>query len=123
MIIIGHKMIKSEEFHRIYHIEDIGKTNHLVWFEEIIEVGLKIARFCQDNEVEYAVKINSITELVLYGALGAKYVIIDGDVIEYQKVANEYLLDTKILALINRVDEIEKIARLGIDGVIFQEVL
>lgn len=123
MIIIGHEMIRYEEFSQVFDIKDIESTANLVWFENLGDKGLEIARFCQDNEVEYALKIDNLTDLMLYGALGAKYVMIEGDGVEYQRVANEYLLDTKILVLIDEVSQIEKIARLGIDGVIFKRVL
>jgi hypothetical protein len=40
-----------------------------------------------------------------------------------QPIAQEYLFDTKVLVLIHSSKEISKIARSGIDGVIFAEAI
>lgn len=124
MIIIGHEVIEHEVFTRISSQQELEASSNLVWFDSQIENALELARMCFDNSVTYAVKITSFTDLVVYANLGAKYVIIQHtNVEEFQRIANDYLLDTKILVLIQSTQEIENIARLGIDGVIYQHIL
>ncbi|RDU62856.1 hypothetical protein [Helicobacter sp. MIT 14-3879] len=123
MIIIGHKAIKHPIFKNIKNIEDINNTNanEIVYFES----DYKIANYCKDNEIKYAVKISNITDLIIYSNLDAKYILVrEKNIAENsQKIANDYFFDSKILYIINDESSIENAAMLGFDGVIFESVL
>ncbi len=82
------------------------------------------AQYCQENNIAYAVVTNSLDDAIFANALGAKYMICEEDIaLMVQPVAQEYLFDARILVLIHNEKEIAKIARGGIDGVIFSEAV
>ena len=122
MIIIGYEPIAWEKFSKVLHIDDLETTQGLVWFEAN-QSSLEIAKKCQDSHIPFAVCLDTIKDFLIFSALGAKYAIITKHFEHYQKLAENYLLDTKILCLIDSIDEIQEIAELGIDGVIFRRVL
>lgn len=122
MIIIGHPLIPSMAFSRISNQEEIDHilADSIVWWESSQDPKLLLAHFCHTNQVQYAVKINSIKELLFYASLGAKYLIAPKDQIQiFQNIIKDYLLDTLLLCLIEDEEEIEELAQLGIDGAIF----
>jgi hypothetical protein len=121
MILIGHPWIESTKFCRAYTEEEIDNIpeNQTVLLEPLVD-SHNLARYCHDNDIPYAVVINSLDEAIYANALGARYVICDEDTaLMVQPVANEYLFDTRILVLIKSEKEVSKIARSGIDGVVF----
>jgi len=125
MILIGHPWIKSPEFCRVFSKEDIqnSRPNQIVLLEPLVD-SYKLAQYCQDNSIAYAVVVNTLDEALYANALGASYMICDEDTaLMVQPVAQEYLFDTRILVLIHSEKEISKIARGGIDGVIFAEAI
>jgi len=121
MILIGHPWIESEKFCRAYSIEEIqnSEPSQTILLEPLVDTH-DLAAYCHQNGIPYAVVINSLEEAIYANALGAKYVICDEDTaLMVQPVANEYLFDTRVLVLIKSEKEVSKIARSGIDGVIF----
>ena len=75
------------------------------------------------NSIEFAIKIDTIKELIFANALNAKYIICKDNCKQYQELAENYLFDSKILAYIEDENEIEHLALNGIDGVIFKEAI
>jgi len=125
MIVIGHPWIESPKFHKVFSIEDIQNSdaNDIVLLEPLTE-SHKYAKYCQDNGIEYAVVVNSLENAIYANALGASYIVCEEDsALMIQPIAQEYLFDTKVLVLIHSSKEISKIARSGIDGVIFAEAI
>ena len=114
----------EEVFEKVKTIEDIKKTkpNSTLIFD-YCDSSIEVYNFCKINDIPYGVKINTIKELIFISNLNAKYAFADN--IEnakiFQKIANEYLLDTKIILFIDSLDDIEQIALLGIDGVKLKE--
>ena len=114
----------EEVFEKVKTIEDIKKTkpNSTLIFD-YCDSSIEVYNFCKINDIPYGVKINTIKELIFISNLNAKYAFADN--IEnakiFQKIANEYLLDTKIILYIDSLDDIEQIALLGIDGVKLKE--
>ena len=123
MIIIGYYAIASEKFSKVSSLEEMETTQGLVWFESSEDKMHSLSRHCQQNAILYAVKIQNIKELLIYGALGAKYALLHKSPESYQKIAETYLLDIKILYVIEDIEEIEEVAKMGIDGVIFEQIL
>ena len=125
MIIIGHSWIESPKFCKVFSVEDIkqSKTEDIVLLEPLTD-SHALAKYCKSNEIPFAVTVNTLQEAIFANALDASYIVCEeDDALIIQPVAQEYLFDTRVLALIHEEKEITKIARLGIDGVIFPEAI
>jgi len=125
MLIFGHPWIKSATFKKIFSLEALEdiKDNQIALMEPLSD-SAKIAQYCQENEIEYAISISSIKEAILANALRCSYLIAQPeDAIEIQPIAQEYLFDSKVVALIENEKDIEKMARHSIDGVVFNEAI
>jgi len=125
MILIGHPWIKSPEFCRVFSEKDIkeSRPDQVVLLEPLVD-SHKLAQYCHEHRVPYAVVVNTLDDAIYANALGAAYMICDEDTaLMVQPTAETYLFDTKVLVLIHSEREISKIARGGIDGVIFAEAI
>ena len=122
--VIGHPWIKSKKFCKVFSIEDIKNSciDNIVLIEPLVD-SHSLAQYCQDNSVTYAVVVSNLNDAIFANSLGAKYMICEEDALMIQPIAQEYLFDTQILVLIHTVKEISKIARGGIDGVVFAEAI
>jgi len=122
MIIIGHPLIASTPITSVASIQELKLTppNSTV----LIPYDNILLQYVQSNHVSYAVKSTSIKEAILLNAMGAKYIIATQEAAqELQKVAENYMFDSRILVIINDEVEIEKLAMQEIDGVIFQNTI
>ncbi len=122
MLIIGHSFIDYLPFYEIISFEDIENTpsNSTVFFD----FDPLIAKKCKTNNISYAMRVKDIKELLFCNALECDFALVECDFAkEAQKIANEYLFDTKILQIINSDNELENVAKNGIDGVIFENAL
>ena len=114
----------EEKFQKVTTLEEIKTTkpNSTLIFD-YCDSSIEVYNFCKINNIPYGVKINTIKELIFISNLNAKYAFADN--IEnakiFQTIANEYLLDTKIILFIDSLEDIEKIAPFGIDGVKLKE--
>ena len=91
---------------------------------EFSEDNLDIIEYANTNQIEFALDANNITELIYASALGAKYILLSREMAKTaQNIAENYLFDAKILVHINDNTEIEELALLGIDGVIFSNAI
>lgn len=123
MILIGHRFIDSENLYHIDTIEAISKTPpnstvYIVFSEE----NLDIIKHCNNNAVNFALHVKSVTELIFAHNLGAAYIVVDTqDAQDAQQIANEYLFDAKILAAITDEEQIEELAYKSIDGALFTQ--
>ncbi len=125
MLVVGHPWIKSQKLRKVFSIEDIKNTqaNEIILLEPLAD-SHSHAQYCQDNSIAYAVVTNTLEDAIFANALGAKYMICEeDDALMIQPIAQEYLFDTRVLVLIHNEKEISKIARGGIDGVIFAEAI
>lgn len=130
MIIIGHPAIAFRPFVKVENIKDIAGTqaSQFLWFDAHLQTEcFMLANHCQSHQLPYAVMIHSINELLIFNALEPKYFILHphtlNDASSYQKLIEYYLLESKLLYPIDSQDELQKVAELGIDGVIFKQVL
>ena len=115
MIILNHPLIPAPTLTPIASKADIvtTKANEVVWFD----YDLELLRYCYDQQILAAVHIDKASEAVYANALGAKFVTMELDLAkEVQKIAEHYLFDTKVIAML---DErlLEKAIEMGIDGV------
>lgn len=122
MLILGHDIIPSEKIETISFVEQIQKTppNSTVFFQYNID----LMKYCFDNNLPYGVYVNSIKQAIFANSLGAKYIIVmSSHAKEIQDIANEYMFDSKILQVIYHESHIEDVAKHGVDGVVFENIL
>jgi hypothetical protein len=125
MIIVGHPWVKSQKFCKVFSQKDIEESTpeNIVLLEPLVD-SHAYAAYCQENNIEFSVVINTLDDALFANALGAKYIICEeDDALMIQPIAQEYLFDARLLVLIHSEKEISKIARGGIDGVIFAEAI
>lgn len=125
MIILGHRYIASESLYHVADIESISNTPpSSAIFIEFSEENLDIINHAQQNSVVFALSVKSINEIVFASSLGASFIVVEKELAKTaQNLANNYLFDAKILASIEDEDEIEELAILGVDGVIFSNAI
>ncbi len=122
MFILGSQDILNEKAFFCRSEDDILKyyKNNL-----IIIKSIELAKFCFKNKIEYIVWTNDIVSMMYFYNLKANYFINEN--IEFtsnlQKIANEYLMDSKIGLIINDKQSITKAISYGIDGVIFKSCI
>ena len=123
LIIFGHRFIESESFYHIPNIDAIQNTPpSSSIYVEFSEENLDIINHADENRIILALGVDNITEIIYASSLGASYIVVSKKLAKTaQNIANEYLFDAKILVHINEENEIEELAILGIDGVVFQE--
>ncbi len=121
MLLFGHPLIQTEQWFRVDLLSSIGSTtpNCTIVIADI-EKYADIARHCKENGVDFACEVNSIREAVIANALNADYILCRDKIqaVEIQKVANEYLWSAKVISIIDDENDIENIAKLGIDGAV-----
>jgi len=125
-MLILEEPFSNEKFYRVKTIDDIknSPSNSTLIFH-YCDSSLEVFNFCKENSIEYGVIINSTKELIFVSNLKAKYIFTDilEKASKFQKIAEKYLLDTKIVYLASSFNEIEKVAELGIDAVKLKENL
>jgi len=121
MLFFGHRFIESQKFYHVFDIDTILTTPpSSIIYVEFDETNLDIINYLQENAIKFALKVDNITQITYASALNAAYIVVEPSLAKTaQKIAENYLFDTKILAHIEDEDEIEELALLGIDGVIF----
>ncbi len=121
MILIGDKDIPSEAIEKINCCGDIKstKSNSTLLFD----FDFEILKYTQKNNLNSAVIVGNIKEVMYASSLDAKYIIPSENIlIQAQKIADNYMFDSKILATIENSDEIEEIALKEIDGIIYKYI-
>jgi len=122
MILIGDKIIPFEDFFSISSISDIeiSKANCTISFG----YNEKLLTYCNQNSLSFAVIVNNIREAIYANCLNAKFIICNKNLaIDVQKIADNYMFDSKILAIIESSNEIEDIALNQIDGIIYKNLI
>ncbi len=117
MLIFGYPFIDHLPFYEIICFEDLDKTpsNSIAVFN----YNPKLLKKCETNGIKTALKIETIKELLFCNALKSDFVITKKSFSDVaQKIANEYLFDTKIIQIVRDDNELEDAAQRGIDGVI-----
>lgn len=122
MIIIGDKLVPFEDITVIRNIEDIKNTKAnstvlFVYTEELL-------KYCYENEISSAVVVKTINEAIYCNSLNVKYIISEKHLaIQIQKIADNYMYDSKNLVIINSNEEFDHIAKDEIDGVIYRDLI
>jgi len=121
---ILEKPFCDEVFFYVKTMQDIKNSpNNTTLIFEYCDFSLEVYNFCKINNISYGVKVNSIKEMIFCINLNAKYIFCD--TIEkaktFQDIANEYLIDTKIVLLVNDLNNIEGIVKNRIDAIKIKE--
>lgn len=122
MILIGDEIIPCETIVKINSIDDIKSTkpNSTI----IFDFNVDIMTYCKNNSVQYGIIIYSIKEAIYANALKAKYIITDIESsAQVQKIAQNYMFDSRILAIIEQDSQIEEVALAEIDGIIYKKLV
>ena len=122
MIIIGDKLVPFEEVIYIKNIENIKytKANSTI----IFDYDEKTLEYSYKNNLSSAVVVSSIKEAIYCNSLNVKYIISEKNLAcEIQKIADNYMYDSKNLVIINSNEEFEQTAKAQIDGAIFKELI
>ncbi|MBN2768993.1 MAG: hypothetical protein JXQ68_07800 [Campylobacterales bacterium] len=121
MLIFGYDLIPSRPWCKVSTQKEVASTSS----STVILLGLNsldVATYCKEQNVDFALEVESTKEALIASALGASYLLCAQDVAkEIQAIANEYLWIAKVIVPIENEDELEIVARLGIDGVIFAQ--
>jgi hypothetical protein len=122
MIIVGHHEIESEKLYRISSFDEISKTppNSTI----LTNFNIQILKFAKKNSVEVAVVVKNLESAILSEQFDVKYIISDLQTSsEIQKIADNYLYNSKILAEIELSSDLVEVAKNEIDGAIFTRIL
>ena len=125
MLIYGHRFIPSESFYHIVSIDAIQNTPpSSTIFLPFDEKNLDIINHLINNNINFALEIQTISEVIYASSLGAKFIVIPKELTStIQNIANNYLFDSKILTILESENDIEEMARLGVDGIIFSNAI
>jgi len=122
MVLIGDPLVPYEDFFFISSIDDIKNTNPNCTL--IFDYDESLLTYCFKNDLDCAVVIKNIKQSIYCNALKAKYTICDKEIaVKIEKIAENYMFDSKVLSIIEDSDEIEQIALLQIDGIIYSKIL
>ncbi|MCW8894694.1 hypothetical protein [Sulfurimonas sp.] len=125
MLLFGHRFIDSENIFHIQSIDAIQNTppssTLLVDFNED---NLDIIKHAAINSIPLAINVENITQIIYASSLGAAYIVLPKELAKTaQNLADNYLFDAKILVHVEQEDEIEELALLGVDGIIFSNAI
>ncbi|HIQ50626.1 MAG TPA: hypothetical protein EYH54_01480 [Nautiliaceae bacterium] len=117
---ILEKPFCDETFVYVKTLEDIKKTsNNATLIFEYCDSSLEVYNFCKINNIPYGVKVNNIKEMIFCTNLNTKYIFCDTikKAKIFQKIVDEYLIDTQIVLLVNDFENIEEIVKNRIDAI------
>jgi hypothetical protein len=119
MILLGKTKFTYEELIWIECYDDIlnTKANSTVHFN----YNEELMRYCQLNNICYAVYIKTINELIYSNILNAKYIIVKKSMAkQVQEIADNYMYDAKIIVKIKSTNQLEWVVSNTIDGAIIK---
>lgn len=122
MILIGDENVECEKIEKISSILDISSTNSNVTV--LYNFDFDILKYTQKNNLSSAVIAKNLQEVIYASVFDVKYIIVKKNISkEAQNIANNYLLDSKILVVIESNEELVEHAINEIDGVIYNKVI
>ncbi|GKH61042.1 hypothetical protein CE91St25_13780 [Campylobacter ureolyticus] len=123
MQIIGHKLIKYENFNLIQTVENILNFDNLIF-----EYNENFIKNAKNSGKTFSVIVRNLNEAVLANALNAKFIIIEKNNIsitkEVVKLAEFYLFDSKIAVIIENYEkDLLNAINLRVDAVIYKNII
>ena len=122
MILIGDNFVPYEQISFIANIEQINSTkaNSTILFT----YDESVLKYAYENELPSAVIVKSIKDAIYCNNLNVKYIISEKPLAkEIQKIADNYMFDSKNIAIIDSNDEFEEVAISEIDGIIYRNLI
>ncbi len=122
MKIVGDNLIPFEAFSKVLSIEDIKNTkaNSMIFFD----FNEDLLKYSNSENLNFLVYVSSIKEAIYASNFNAKYIICKNKLAKkLQKIADNYMWDSKILTIIKSSDDLEKVAIEEIDGAIYSHLL
>jgi hypothetical protein len=122
MILIGDKNIDYETLEKITSIADISSTssNSTVLFD----FDFSLLKYTKKNNINTAIIVKNLLEVIYAATFDVRYIIVNTNIAKQaQNIANNYMLDSKILVVIETSEEIVENAIDEIDGIIYKEML
>ena len=125
MLIFGHRFIDSENFYHIDSIDSIQNTPpSSTLFVKFSEENLDIIKHITINSMQLALEVKDITQIVYANSLEASFIVVCKNLAKTaQDLAQNYLFDAKVLVSIDDEEDIEELALLGVDGIIFSNAI
>lgn len=125
MLLFGHRFIESDSFYHVLDIDSISNTPpSSIIHIEFKEENLDIIQHAELNQIKTSLCCKNVTDIIYAESLGASFIVIHKELAEVaNKLANDYLFDAKILVLIEDEEDIEELALIGVDGVIFASAI
>jgi len=122
MILIGDKNIACETIEKITSISDISSTSSNTTV--LYSFDFSILQYTQSNNIDSCVVTKNLQEVIYASSFGVKYIVVEKNISKHaQSIANNYMLDSKILVIIDTDDEIVDNALDEIDGIIYKRVV
>lgn len=122
MILIGDENIEYESIEKISASSEIKSTtsNSTVLYN----FDFDILKYTQENTIHSAVIVKNLQEMIYASTFNVRYIIVKKNIAkEAQNIVNNYMLDSKILVIIESSDEIVENAIDEIDGVIYKKLV
>jgi len=125
MLLFGHRLIDTQKFYHVVDIDAIQNTppNSCIYLE-FSEKNLDIIHHLNSNAIAFALGVQNITELIYANALDSSYIVVSQELVrDAQNIAESYLFDAKILLHSDDENDIEAMALLGVDGILFSNAI
>ena len=121
---ILEKPFCDEEFFEAATLEDIKnspKNSTLIF--KYCDSSIELYNFCKINNIPYGVIISDIKEMIFCINLNAKYVFCDTikNAKVFQKIADNYLTDTKVVLFVENFNNLDEIVKYNIDAIKLRE--
>jgi len=122
MILIGDENVECEKIEKISSISDISSTTSNATV--LYNFDFDILKYTQENHLSSAVITQNLQEVIYTSTFDVKYIIVNKSFAQKaQNIANNYMLDSKILVVIESNEELVQNAIDEIDGVIYNKVI
>lgn len=120
MIIIGHNCFNTDKkLYRVSSIDEIGKTpaNSTLF----VPFDAEIISFLKENSINFATYVDNKKGVIFASSFGAKYILVEKNMAkEAQSIANDYLFDSRVVAMIDSDEELDEMIDARIDGVLYE---
>jgi len=122
MIILNDERFNNEKIEIVFDISSIQNTkpnSTILFSNDFDEKFIERYKYAQKQNIEMAIKVNSIKDFIFVINLNAKYAFCKNLELakELQTIADNYLTQTKVILEVESFDQIEKIAKAQIDGI------
>ena len=119
MKLIGHELVPYEPLFWRENAQQIeaGKQN-------LFKSDAAAIKSAQELSADFSVKTSDLNEVIVANAAGAKFIIVPrGLAGKAAKLAQDYLFDAQICAIIESQNELTELSETGADAAIFKNAV